>query len=89
MITLAASEVKRRGIVAAEELLEQGPVHIVKNNAFSCVVLSEAQYQRLKSITKKRKPAGIEMLLNKPATGDLTEKQVKDRLKNERSSWEE
>ena len=42
MRTLSAREIKRRGVAAIEELLGQGPVHILKNNHPACVVLSEA-----------------------------------------------
>ena len=45
MNTLAASEIKRRGIGAVDSLLARGPVHIIKNNLPSYVVISEENYQ--------------------------------------------
>jgi len=45
--TVAAGEVKRRGIVALEEKLESGPVHVLKRNRAVCVVLSEEGYREL------------------------------------------
>ncbi len=47
MITMPAQDVKRRGIGAVDELLEQEPVHIVKNNRPMYVVLSEEDYQAM------------------------------------------
>lgn len=45
--TLAAGEIKRRGMAASEESLQHGPVRLVKRNKPTAVVLSEAPYQRL------------------------------------------
>ena len=45
--TIAAQEVKRRGVVALEEGLQRGPVHVLKRNRAVCVVLSEERYQEL------------------------------------------
>ena len=47
MNTLAASEIKRRGIGAVDPLLAGGPVHIIKNNFPNYVVISEEDYQRM------------------------------------------
>ncbi len=47
MVTLPAQEVKRRGIGAVDELLERAPVHIVKNNRPTYVVLREEDYQAM------------------------------------------
>ena len=44
---LTVAELKRRGMAAIEEGLQRGPVHIVKRNKPSAVVLSEDEYQRL------------------------------------------
>ncbi|HLA50796.1 MAG TPA: prevent-host-death protein, partial [Thermodesulfobacteriota bacterium] len=32
MNTLSAQEIKRKGISAVDEVLKEGPVHIIKNN---------------------------------------------------------
>jgi len=45
--TIAAQEIKRRGVIALEEGLMQGPIHILKRNRPVCVVLSETQFQEL------------------------------------------
>ncbi len=47
MNILPAQEVKRRGVVALDEALTHGPVHIIKNNRPSCVVLTEDHYREL------------------------------------------
>jgi PHD/YefM family antitoxin component YafN of YafNO toxin-antitoxin module len=44
---VAAQDVKRRGLIALEERLAAGPVHVVKRNRPVCVVLSEDDYQEL------------------------------------------
>lgn len=69
--TLPASEVKRRGMAAIEERLQQGPVHIIKRNKAAAVVLSEEEYHRLTSSQSPAQPGmtALEWLLSQPATG--------------------
>jgi prevent-host-death family protein len=47
MKTIAAHEIKRRGISAVDEALKRGPVSITRNNLPKYVVLSEKDYQNL------------------------------------------
>lgn len=47
MNTVAAREIKRRGIVAVDDALSEGPVHIVKDDRPAYVVLTEGQYEEL------------------------------------------
>ncbi|HBC85709.1 MAG TPA: prevent-host-death protein [Lentisphaeria bacterium] len=47
MNALASAEIKRRGIAAVDPLLGNGPVHIIKNNLPSYVVISGKDYQQL------------------------------------------
>lgn len=47
METIAAQEIKRRGITAVDEALKEGPVHVIKNNRPQYVVVSEERYQEL------------------------------------------
>ena len=47
MKTIAAQEIKRKGISAADEMLKEGPVHIIKNNKPKYVILSEERYEEL------------------------------------------
>lgn len=45
--TISAQEVKRRGVIALEEGLQRGPVHVLKRNQAVCVVLSKERYREL------------------------------------------
>ena len=47
MKTIAAREIKRRGIGAVEDALKEGPVHIIKNDQPTFVVLAEEYYREL------------------------------------------
>jgi PHD/YefM family antitoxin component YafN of YafNO toxin-antitoxin module len=47
MNNVPAQEIKRRGISAVDKALQQGPVHIIKNNRPQYVVLSEERYQQM------------------------------------------
>jgi PHD/YefM family antitoxin component YafN of YafNO toxin-antitoxin module len=47
MNTVTAAELKRRGFAALEESLARGPVHVIKRNVPSAVLLSEADYAAL------------------------------------------
>ena len=49
MKTIAAQEIKRRGISAVDEALANGPVHIVRNNQPKYVILSEKDYENILS----------------------------------------
>ena len=45
--TIAAREIKRRGIGAVDELIKQGAVHVIKEDEPRYVVLSEDLYEEL------------------------------------------
>lgn len=47
MNSIPAQEIKRRGISAVDEALRDGPVHIIKNNRPSYVVITEEAYADL------------------------------------------
>lgn len=47
MRTIAAREIKRRGISAVDEVLKDGPVHVIRNDRPSYVILDEDQYREL------------------------------------------
>ena len=49
MNTIAAQEIKRRGITAVDALLDQGPVHIIKNNQPRYVVMRGAEFDLMMS----------------------------------------
>jgi prevent-host-death family protein len=89
MNALTAAELKRRGMAAVEEALRRGPVHLVKRNKPSAVVLSEADYARL-SQGRERAPVGlsaVQWLLRQPATGKRGKSTLDRALRAERESW--
>jgi PHD/YefM family antitoxin component YafN of YafNO toxin-antitoxin module len=45
--TIPAREIKRRGISAVDELLENGPVHVIKEDRPTYVVMDEERYYSL------------------------------------------
>lgn len=47
MLTIPAREIKRRGIGAVDDLLKEGPVHVIKDDRPSYVILDEAHYREL------------------------------------------
>jgi PHD/YefM family antitoxin component YafN of YafNO toxin-antitoxin module len=47
MRTIPAREIKRRGIGAVDALLCEGPVHVIRNDRPSYVILTEQQYEDL------------------------------------------
>ncbi|MCG5516958.1 MULTISPECIES: type II toxin-antitoxin system Phd/YefM family antitoxin [unclassified Ectothiorhodospira] len=69
--TLPAAEIKRRGLAAIEEGLRHGPVHILKRNKPTAVVLSEEDYQRLVRGQPPARPGmtAMQWLLAQPVSG--------------------
>ena len=47
MQTIQARKIKRRGISVVDADLARGPVHVIKDDRPSYVILDEAQYQEL------------------------------------------
>ncbi|MBA4389547.1 MAG: prevent-host-death protein [Syntrophus sp. (in: bacteria)] len=47
MNTVAAQDIKRRGMKAVDEIINEGPVHVIKNNKPQYVILSEELYGEL------------------------------------------
>ncbi len=47
MRTIAAREMKRRGIGAVGDLIQDGPVYVIKNDEPRYVVLDRIQYEEL------------------------------------------
>lgn len=45
--TIPASEIRRRGLSVIDKALKRGPVHVLKDNEPTYVILAEAQYQEL------------------------------------------
>ncbi|EWY36727.1 hypothetical protein N825_25740 [Skermanella stibiiresistens SB22] len=64
MQTISDSEIARRGLAALEKKLDKGPVHVIKDDQLAYVVLTEAEYSRLK--TQPTPGAG-----NRPGVWDI------------------
>ena len=47
MNTIAATEIKRFGISAVNNMVEFGPVHVIKKNNPAYVIMREAQYKNI------------------------------------------
>ena len=90
MNTLTAAELKRRGMAAIEEGLRHGPVHLMKRNKPSAVVLSEEDYARLAQAKAGAAPVGmsaVQWLLSQRTTGTKRKAQIDKALRAERESW--
>lgn len=82
MSTIAAQEIKRRGISALDELLENGPVHVIRNNRPRYVVMKEEDYTRL---VERR---GLWEMLDRPARGTRSKRKIDNQSRAERGGWE-
>lgn len=89
MNSLTAAELKRRGMAAIEDGLRHGPVHLMKHNKPSAVVLSEADYARLAQGKAGPAPGmtAIQWLLSQPVTGTRRKARLDRALREERESW--
>ena len=47
MRTIPAREIKRRGISAVDEALKRGPVHVIRNDRPTYVIMDESHYKEL------------------------------------------
>ncbi|HRY90171.1 MAG TPA: hypothetical protein P5305_19990 [Rubrivivax sp.] len=84
---LTAAEIKRRGLAAIEEGLRRGPVHLVKRNKPTAVVLSEDEYQRLSASQPPAQPGltAVQWLLTQAAPGTRSKADIDAALAEERS----
>ncbi len=81
MNTVSAQEIKRRGIGAVDEILEKGPVHIIKNNQPQYVVLSEERYQELVAAEDEAYMARVQASLADVKAGRVKRGTAKDLIK--------
>ena len=91
MNTLPAQEIKRRGVKAIEIALKNGPVHIIKNNTPTCVVLTESEYAKLTTPCQpvpEKQNTLIQWLLHKKCAGNKSKKQIDAQLNAERENWD-
>ncbi len=47
MQTIPAREIKRRGISVIDDLVKEGPVHVIKDDRPTYVIMEEAHYREL------------------------------------------
>lgn len=88
MNSLTAAELKRRGMAAIEEGLRKGPLHLLKHNKASAVVLSASEYERLTGVNRKfRGMTALQWLEKFPISGKKTKAQIDKELRAERADW--
>ncbi len=92
MNTIPASEVKRRGVAALEDAVKKGPVHVIKNNRPTLVVLTEAEYARLAGAQASEPEAPRyesvwDFLLHAPSAETRTREEIDAWLRKEREGW--
>jgi hypothetical protein len=94
MQTISDSEISSRGLAALEKMLDNGPVHVIKDDRLAYVVLSEAEYSRLKTRptpSAGNRPGVWDVLLGPPATGlqRRSRESIDADISAERDPWEE
>ena len=80
MNTVAAQEIKRKGISAVDEALKNGPVHVIKNNQPQYVVITEARYRELKEAEGEAYMARIQKSLEDVKAGRVRRFKSADEL---------
>ena len=90
MRTIAASELKRRGLAAVNSLLRKGPVHVLQRNRPACVMLSPQDYERLEAAAgaEEKTPDVWTLLKTLPTTGERTRADIDAQIADERASWD-
>ncbi len=81
MNTLSAQEIKRKGISAVDEILKEGPVHIIKNNEPKYVVLTEERYRDLLEAEDEAYIARVRASLEDLKAGRVKRGSAKDLIK--------
>jgi len=84
--TIAASELKRRGISAVDEAIKLGPVHVIRYNRPRYVILSEEDYQRL---AVEQQPGGAlwREVLQRSWSGSKDADALLEGLSRDRNTW--
>lgn len=93
MNTVTVADIKRGGFMALEQALAHGPVHLMKRNRPSAVVLSPADYAHLLAQAQRNAAApgrsGLDLLLSLDDALDegLTDTTMESRLAELNSGW--
>lgn len=89
MNAISANELKRHGIAAIEKLFAKGPVHVIKRNRPVCVVLTEAEYERLtRAQAETSSQISVIDWFSLPPLEAAQKSELDDRLSRERDGWE-
>jgi hypothetical protein len=93
MQTISDSEISNRGLAALEKMLDNGPVHVIKDDRLAYVVLTEADYSRLKTrpTSSAGSRAGVwDILLGAPAPGlqRRSRESIDANISAEHDSWD-
>jgi prevent-host-death family protein len=94
MNIVTVAEIKRSGFAVLDAALARGPVHLMKRNRPSAVLLSPADYAALVAQAQRNTPAvtntGLSMLLGDDADPNgLNAEQLKIRLASLDDGWVE
>jgi len=95
MNVVTVADIKRSGFAALDAALERGPVHLMKRNRPSAVLLRPADYERLVQLAQHNAAAsgriGLDMLLStEPAQASgLDTQAMQARLAQVHSGWPE
>ena len=71
MRTIPAREFKRRGIGAVDEMIDEGPVHVIRNDRPVYVIMTEAQYEELVQSRREAELGGIREALDDVNAGSV------------------
>jgi len=85
--TVSAQEIKRRGISAVDEALRNGPVHVIRRNRPSYVILTEEHYERLVGQRESVSQLWDQLLAGMPP-GRRSEGEILRRVQDERAAWD-
>lgn len=85
---ISAQELKRRGISAVDAALKKGPVHVIRRNRPSYVILSEEEYQRLTAFQGAVERLWDRLLAEETRSGGRRASQIDKQINAERESWE-
>ena len=83
MRTIAAREIKRRGISAVDGVINEGPIHVIKNDEPTYVIMDEAHYRELVEAQQEAFLAGVRESLDDLEAGRVrrsTAQQLIDEL---------
>jgi PHD/YefM family antitoxin component YafN of YafNO toxin-antitoxin module len=69
MNTIPAREIKRRGFAAVDDVIEEGDVHVIRNDQPQYVVMSEERYQTLVAAEREAYYAGVKESLKEVKAG--------------------